>query len=216
MSDQNQAAELPISLMACVTRCVAHLLCDLERAASAKVDGVKQERLRYIFILTKLSKFVQDVGAPLEPSIYIRDLALALHDLETGVVNPILTREKVGNRGSSSKIWRSRAAIAVGLEALIRAGMSRQVAAATALKDLPRIKRLMTKKSKTPTKAILSWYDDLCRDERRIKNGQQRRIKNGEWTDSLKVGIEFVNASGEDRDSLRTLARIQFRRASRI
>jgi hypothetical protein len=208
--------EPPVAGMAYVADRVVQLLSDLNRASSAVPVGVtvtpERERRRYIFVLTHLSKFVQEIGGTSEQSRYISDLALALNDLDLGVVHPVLKSCEYGSgkRGDVSKLWRARGRVATGLEALIRSGMSRPEAAKSALKDFPHIKHLMTAKSKNPVSAVLSWNDDFCR------GSGKSRIKNREWADTLEVGTEFLNLCAGRPDDLKRLARNLFHLASRI
>ena len=202
----------PAGGAAYVAERVSRLLSELNRASSAVPIDVVQERRRYVWVLTQLSKFIKEIGGTFEQASYIRDLAQMLDDLDRGVVHPVMQSCQYGSgkRGDVSTVWRARGQVATGLEALLLSepGMSRQVAAKSALKDLPRIDRLMATKSKNSLKAVLSWHDDFCRG--------QSRSKNSEWADTLELGGELLKLCAGNPVALKDLARIQFRLASRI
>jgi len=192
---------------------VRWLLSELERASSAVPASPKDERARYIYILVALSKFVRKVGGTLEQSRHICELAQLLEDLDYGIVGRALepTPFGQGKTGDSSLVWEARGCVAMGLEALIRLGKSRQDAADSALQDFPGISRLMSGKSKkNPVAGMLSWHDELLR----WKAGKGR-IKNRYLASTFDIGAEFLEQCVGDT-LLRRFAQIHFVRASRI
>jgi len=217
MSDQNQAAEPHVAL----TACVARLLHEFERAISVTIPP-ERERQRYIFVLTHLIDFFREIGATSEAR-YIHELGSALADLDDGVVRPFLkpTDYGSGRRRDDSNIRQCKGRVAVGLDALIRSGMSRQDAAKHALREYPHIKRLITTRSKNLStehpkaliNAVLSWHDDLCRN----RSGNSRvKGEYNVWSDTLEVGRAFLDDHASCPKTLRGLAHIHFSMASRI
>jgi hypothetical protein len=193
---------------------VRWLFSELERASSAMPASPKNERERYIYILVALSKFVRKVGGTLEQSRHIWELAQHLDDLDRGIVGPVLepTRFGKGKTGDSSLVWEARGRVAMGLEALIRLGESRQDAAKSALHDFPGISRLMTAKSKkNPVAGMLSWHDEFLR-----RKAGKGRIKNRNLADTFDIGAEFLEQCVGSPALLRRFAQIHFARASRI
>jgi hypothetical protein len=192
---------------------VRWLLSELERASSAVPASPKNERERYISILVALSKFVRKVGGTLEQSRHIARLAQLLDDLDHGTVGPALepTRFGKGRTGDSSLVWEARGCVAVGLEALIRLGKSRQDAARSALQDFPGISRLMTAKSKNSVAGMLSWHDEFLR-----RKAGRGRSKNSYLANILDIGAEALEQCGGSPVLLLRLAQIHFARASRI
>jgi hypothetical protein len=188
---------------------VFQLLSDLNKASDAVPADVAQERRRQVRVLKRLSQYIRQIGGTFEQAHYIRDIAQTFDDL--GVTHPGMRPHKYGKRADTSAVWRARGQVATGLEALTRSGMSRPEAAKSALKDLPRIKRLLAAKSKDPLKAVLSWHDEF----RRSCEGKGRS-KNRELADTLEVGREFLEKYADNPVALRNLARTQFRIASRI
>jgi hypothetical protein len=192
---------------------VRWLLSELERASPAVPASPKNERERYIYILVALSKFVRKVGGTLEQSRHIVELAQLLDDLDRGIVGPALepTPFGKGRTGDSSLVWEARGRVAVGLEALIRLGKSRQDAAKSALHDFPGISRLITAKSKNSVAGMLSWHDEFLR----WKAGKGRS-KNSYLANIFGVGAEALELCVGSTVHLRHLAQIHFDRASRI
>jgi hypothetical protein len=190
----------------------AWLLSELERASSAEPASPKNQRERHIYILVALSKFVRKVGGTLEQSRHICELAQHLADLDLGIVSSVLepARFGKGKTGDSSLVWGARGSVAMGLEALIRLGKSREDAAKSALRDLPRISRLMTAKSKNSVAAMLSWHDEFLRWQ-----AGKGRIKNRYLADTFDIGAEGLELAGSPV-LLRCFAQLQFARASRI
>jgi hypothetical protein len=189
------------------------LLSELERASSAVPASPKNERQRYIYILVALSKFVRKVGGTLEQSRHICELAQLLDDLDRGIVGSALepTRFGKGRTGDSSLVWEARGRVAMGLEALIRLGKSRQDAAKSALHDFPGIRRLMTAKSKNSVAGMLSWHDEFLR-----RKAGKGRSKNSYLANTFDIGAEFLEQCVRSPVLLRRFAQIHFARASRI
>jgi hypothetical protein len=192
---------------------VRWLLSELERASSAVPASPKNERERYIYILVALSKFVRKVGGTLEQSRHIVELAQLLDDLDRGIVGRALepTGFGKGRTGDSSLVWEARGRVALGLEALIRLGKSRQDAAKSALHDFPGISHLMTAKSKNSVAGMLSWHDEFLR----WKVGKGRS-KNSYVANIFNTGAEALEQCVGSPVLLRRFAEIHFVRASRI
>jgi hypothetical protein len=192
---------------------VRWLLSELERASSAVPASPKNERERYILILVALSKFVRKVGGTLEQSRHICELAQLLDDLDRGIVGSALepTRFGKGRTGDSSLVWEARGRVAMGLDALIRLGKSRQDAAKSALRDFPGIRRLMTAKSKNSVAGMLSWHDEFLRSK-----AGKGRSKNSYLANTFDIGAEFLEQCVGSPVLLRRFAQIHFERASRI
>jgi hypothetical protein len=192
---------------------VRWLLFELERASSAEPASPKNERERYIYIQVALSKFVRKVGGTLEQTRHIWELAQQLDDLDRGIVGPALkpARFGKGKTGDSSLVWGARGGVAMGLEALIRLGKSREEAAKSALRDFPSISRLMTAKSKNSVAAMLSWHDEFLR-----RQAGKGRSKNSYLANIFDIGAEGLEMCAGSPVLLRRFAQNQFARASRI
>jgi hypothetical protein len=88
------------------------------------------DRWAYALALLALADFLKANGAggPVLP--WLADLGSALTDLDDGIVRPLLAAEK--RKGLSSREWRRRAFICLGMRALAETGMDRTRAAVTA------------------------------------------------------------------------------------
>jgi hypothetical protein len=194
---------------------VRRLLSELEKASSPEPASPKEERERYILIQVALSKFVRKVGGTFEQTRHIWELAQQLDDLDRGTVSPALkpTGFGKGKTGDSSLAWGARGGVAIGLEALIRLRVeeSREDAAKAALRDFPRISRLMTAKSKNSVDAMLSWHTEFLR-----WRAGKGRIKNRYLTDQFRIGAEALELCAGSPARLGRLAQLYFDRASRI
>src|SRR5262245_2473224 len=192
---------------------VRWLLSELERASSADPASQENERKRYIYILVALSKFVRKVGGTLAQTRHIAELAQHLADLDLGIASSVLkpARFGKGKTGDSSLVWGARGCVAIGLEALIRLGKSREDAAKSALRDFPRIGQLTTAKSKNSVSALLSWHDEFLRSK-----AGKGRSKNRYLATIFDIGAEALEQCAGSPVLLRRLAQVHFARASRI
>src|SRR5436309_9438264 len=88
------------------------------------------ERERYAAALIGIAQYFTSVtGRPLGERFF--ELASAIADLNAGTVHPLLRPVRADNRRADpSQLWRTRARVALGLEALLRSGLTRNDAAA--------------------------------------------------------------------------------------
>jgi hypothetical protein len=192
---------------------VTQLLLQLNRAVAAgEAESPEKERARYIWLLSHIANFIKTIGGTIALRRYFLDLAEALSDLDHGVTSPMLrpTNFGSGRRGDTSRMWEARARVAVGIEALVKAGMTRADAAKASLNDFPEIKRLMTRRSDAPVKAVLSWHEEFKRAPSR------RRNKSSKWVQAIAVNSEFLQAAAGHPRILKRLARSLFLLAARI
>ena len=124
-----------------------------------------------------------------------RSIALALSDLNKGIVHPILDTKKSGRSSDLSELWVARARVCGALLALVKAGMTFPDAASRiAIMHHKKLGSLCGKKSKRVSTTILSWHSQLS-------SGKVRNFEEAEKTyDWLKV---FV------RDAIGTLPESQ-------
>ena len=161
---------------------LAKLRDDLEHAFNSEPErnSPEEERLRYIFALTKISQFLKKVLSSKISSKRIYELAVALEDLDHGRVDPLLNPSSPSTSASPTRIWCERARVAVALHAYINAGLNRQQAAKKLASKFPELGKLAAFErgyhvSSTTTK-ILGWYDEFRKpiDKSRIKNETAR------------------------------------------
>jgi hypothetical protein len=167
----------------------------------------KYERARYVYTLKAISTFLKEVGIASYQKRFYR-LALALDDLNRGIVDPLLEPIKTGGATDRnvSWIWCKRADASVGILALFKAGYTRKSAAQWAARKFPEIRELAglsrTKPSSTATK-ILSWYDDF-------NKGDRSKIKNRQALAMFASGKHEIEKLPQDADRLRKVANRMF------
>jgi hypothetical protein len=94
------------------------------------------------------------------------ELALAMNDLESGRVDPLLTKtRKKGRAGSASRIWMARAAASIALDLLVEAGLPLEKAAGEIAKNQKWFRHLRetsrTGEQPKLSVAIENWREDL-------------------------------------------------------
>jgi hypothetical protein len=141
----------------------------------------ESERERYAAALVVVALFVGGrIGSRFS------ELASAIADLNTGTVHPLLAGVRVHNRrADTSQMWRARARVALGLEALLRSGLSRTEAAAKVATEFPSIARLAGPRAKNSTlrTIVFGWRKEL-------KAG---RVKNFEAGELFSEGIKEID-----------------------
>jgi hypothetical protein len=186
------------------------LINDLDRAVreqSSQRINATQRRQLYVWVLTKISIFIREIGTTKHSRLFY-DLALALDDLDRGIVAPFL-KPPVAHSAQSSEKWRARANVAVGLVALEKAGLGRDEAARYAVREFPDIELLKSVRSSNPTKAALSWRDDFA--ERR----SEQRLKNKEGRSAFSSGVNMLEVLTAKED-IKAFANQHFRIAAEI
>ena len=126
--------------------------------------GPQNERRGYVAALGGISEYLISAGVDYRHACKLVDLASALSDLDDGIVRPLLRPAHVNNRRlTPSNIWRRRALVALGIEALLKSGLSRDEAAGEAERNVKTICHLVAHRTKPtkPSKAALSWNDEL-------------------------------------------------------
>jgi hypothetical protein len=135
-------------------------------------NSPEDERARYIFALTEVSKFLHAATASRIPSKRFYDLAVALADLEFGRTDPLLKPSTPGTSASPTRIWCARARVAVVIHAFISAGHTREEAAKKVAGIFPEIDSLAAferKNSSSPDwRKALNWYDQFKKANSKI------------------------------------------------
>jgi hypothetical protein len=141
----------------------------------------ENERERYAAALVVVAQFV---GGRIGNRFF--ELASAIADLNTGTVHPLLAGVRVHNRrADTSQMWRARVRVAVGLEALLRSGLSRNAAAAKVATEFPSIARLAGPRAKNSTlrTIVFGWRKEL----------KAARVKNFEASELFLEGIKKID-----------------------
>ena len=106
------------------------------------------ERERYAAALVVVAQYFSSLA---EKQIADRffELASAIADLNNGTVHSLLRPVRADNRRADpSQLWRARARVALGLEALLRSGLNRSDAAAKMASQYSSIANLSGAKAK--------------------------------------------------------------------
>jgi hypothetical protein len=120
-------------------------------------------RGRHILALAIVGKFLRKTGARKDIADQFRNLSAALHDLQRGIVHPMLDPKKpTGRLADRSDIWRVRVVAACGVECLMRGGLSRHEAGQRAAKGFPALKNLLRTGTTLKT-ALVGWRDAVIR-----------------------------------------------------
>jgi hypothetical protein len=143
------------------------------------------ERERYAAALIVVAQYFSSVG---EKQIANRffELSSAIADLNNGTVHPILRPMRADNRRADpSQLWRARARVALGLEALLRSGLNRSDATAKIASQCSSIANLAGVKAKDSRLEItvFGW-------RRELKAG---RVKNFEASELFSEGIKRID-----------------------
>lgn len=123
------------------------------------LDEVNNQRQRYAAALGHIAVYFDRIGEVETSEIgkWVAKLAVALDDLTDGVTDPLFVTK--GSKRDSTRIWGARMQASLGLECLIRSGLSRQKAAKRAAKDYTSLARLMRGKTRDLEGSLLSWRE---------------------------------------------------------
>jgi hypothetical protein len=148
------------------------------------------ERERYVAALNSIAQyFTSLVGRPIGERFF--ELASAIADLNVGTVHPLLRPVRPDNRPADpSQLWRARARVVLGLEALLRFGLNRSDAAAKIALDYPSIAKLAGAKARNSDLQTTLWV---------AQAPFVGRIKNFEAQELFSAGLETIAALPQDQ-----------------
>jgi hypothetical protein len=161
---------------------------DLARAFDQEPDypsDPMNERERYAAALIVVAQYFSSLSEkPIAARFF--ELASAIADLNHGTVHPLLQQVRPDNRPADpSQLWRARARVALGLEALLRSGLNRSDAAAkitSGYSSIANLAGVKAKDSKLQT-IVFGW-------RRELKAG---RVKNFEASELFAEGIKRID-----------------------
>jgi hypothetical protein len=143
------------------------------------------ERERYAAALVVVAQYFSSLSEKPTAARFF-ELASAIADLNNGTVHPLLQQVPPDNRPADpSQLWRARARVALGLEALLRSGLNRSEAAAkiaTQYSSIANLAGVKAKDSKLQT-TVFGW-------RRELKAG---RVKNFEASELFAEGIKRID-----------------------
>jgi hypothetical protein len=166
------------------------------------------ERERYTAALMEVAQYFTSLeGRPLGQRFF--ELGSAIADLNSGIVRPLLRPERADNRrADNSQLWRARAHVSLGLEALLRSGLTRNEAAARLASDFPGIAKLASanaKNSKLET-IVFGWRKQL----------RQARVKNFEASELFSEGMTKIEVIADKPHRLRQFSVQQLTEATTV
>jgi hypothetical protein len=175
---------------------------DIARAFEQEPDyplDAMNERERYAAALIVLATYFSSLSVKPIASRFF-ELASAIADLNNGTVHSLLRPVRADNRRADpSQLWRARARVALGLEALLRSGLNRNAAAAKIASQYSSIANLAgakAKDSKLQT-TVFGW-------RRELKAG---RVKNFEASELFAEGIKRIDRLSSRQGYLRFATR---------
>jgi hypothetical protein len=129
-------------------------------------------RWKYGETLWLVGQYLEKIGAGHDVAGHVVQLAIALCDLEVGIVDPALDPgTKV--KGDPSRTWQGRMWVALGMECLLKSRLTREQAAQQAVARWPRLSRLIHGSGSNLPSSLLSWHDRFLNGE--IKNRSVRK-----------------------------------------
>lgn len=175
--------------LAALQKIVAEFLNEIELAFNSrpKRNSPDDMRLRYIFALIALSKFLKAITLPRNLSKRrIDELVSALDDINYGRVEAFLKPSGPASSANTTRIWCGRANVALAIHAYIEAGLTRELAAKKVADNFPGIRKLAAferrkKQSSTKTKA-LNWYDEFRKPDSKMNPMARDRFEFGQQT----------------------------------
>jgi hypothetical protein len=140
------------------------LLAAIDWGASIRPEpsrsAAEHERDRHIFAVTAVAEFLNAVGRA-DLWRQFRELASGLSDLDpSGITRPFLVAKSPATRADGSNTWRTRAHVAVAVDALLRAGLKRKEIAEKIRVEYPELAALV-QSGKDLGVSALSWRDQF-------------------------------------------------------
>jgi len=140
-------------------------LCELVRKLQLRVraplpgDPVEVGRHRAILSLFDVATFLNEIGAGQDVSNHFTRLAMLFHDLNKGALPPMaVPAPSKGNRPQHSPLWVVRGIVALGVDVLMRTGMTQKEAVEIAVTHHG-LNRLLTKSDAKLRGSIKAWHD---------------------------------------------------------
>jgi hypothetical protein len=127
---------------------------------------------RYMLALTHIAEFVRDTGMGNDIANDLCRLALAIGDLNIGIVHPVLQKKNYENRAPDrSDVWHVRAMLVTAYEYLRAGGMTKTAALAVIQQEGAGLGNVLA----TVRGESASLYSSLIEWRRTLKNGMAPR-----------------------------------------
>ena len=125
------------------------------------------QRSKWIDELWVWGQYLEKIEAGYDVANQPLQLAIALDELSDGIVDPLLS-PGVKVKDDPARIWRGRTWAALGMECLLKKGLTRKTATQEAVARWPELKRLLHGPRSGLRSSLLSWHDRFMNAE--IKN----------------------------------------------
>jgi hypothetical protein len=125
------------------------------------------QRLKWIDELWVWGQYLEKIEAGYDVANQPLQLAIALDELGDGIVDPLLS-PGVKVKDDPARIWRGRTWAALGMECLLKKGLTRKIASQEAVARWPGLKCLLHGPRSNLRSSLLSWHDRFMNAE--IKN----------------------------------------------
>ena len=140
-------------------------LCELVKKLLLRIrapiegDAVRAGRLRAYLSLYDVALFLNAIGAGQDVANHFEGLATLFHDLNQGArpASILVPAPSRGNRPEVSILWELRGIVALGVDILIRSGMTEDEACSVAAAYYG-LNRLVTKRNSSLKTSIGNWY----------------------------------------------------------
>jgi hypothetical protein len=152
---------------------VKRLLSIVSGKDDPELSPINNKRRRYSNTLFEICKYFSEADHDRHPEVwtYIVGLGVALENLIEGVTDPLFVTK--GPSRDSMRTWGARLQAALGLECLIRSGLSRQKAASHAAIHYPALASLRRGERRDLKGSLLSWYDYYVEERVPVKALQE-------------------------------------------
>jgi len=140
---------------------------DLVHTLQTVLHSDAPQRSKWIDELWVWGQYLEKIGAGYDVANQPLQLAIALDELSDGIVDPLLSPSKKV-KDDPARIWRGRTWAALGMECLLKKGLTRKAASDEAVTKWPGLKRLLHGPRSELRSSLLSWHDRFMNAE--IKN----------------------------------------------
>jgi hypothetical protein len=158
---------------------------DLVRKLQTILRSDDVPRWQYVHALQAVGQYLEAISAGHDVAEHFLRLGIALCDLECGIVDPVLAPikgEGPGDRGDHTRAWQARAWIALGMECLLKSGLTRDEAVAAATSRWPGLREILDGRS---PQTLLTWRDRFWNGE--VTNSSARKGYK-RFHDALAIG----------------------------
>jgi hypothetical protein len=122
------------------------------------------QRSKWFQELWVWGQYLEKIGAGYDVANQPIQLAIALDEISDGIVDPLLS-PGVKVKDDPGRIWRGRTWAALGMECLLKKGLTRKTASQEAVARWPGLKPLLHGPRSNLRSSLLSWHDRFMNAE---------------------------------------------------